>query len=361
MNKRVAVGLSGGVDSSVAAYLLKKQGYDVVGVTMDIWNHAEDFKIGGGCLGEQAKEDARRLAEFLGIPYLLVDFRKEFKEKIMDYFASSYAKGETPNPCTRCNRLVKWEALFKGADELGADFVATGHYAKIKLLPNGRYSIANSKTARKDQTYALCNLSQEQLKRTILPIGDYEKEEVREFAREAGILLANKPDSQEICFIPDGDYAKYLDTYYGVKAEEGSFVDLSGKELGKHRGIVHYTVGQRKGLGVTFGKPMYVKKIDPKKKRVILSENEELFETRVLASEINYMAETKEEIEEKKSPYFAKIRYNHKGGACKLSFEGEKLVVDFLEPQRAPAPGQTLVVYTEAGDVVCGAKIVSDL
>lgn len=358
MKKRIAVGLSGGVDSSVAAYLLKKQGYDVVGVTMDIWNNSENFIIEGGCLGEQAKEDARKVAEFLGIPYLLVDFRKEFKEKIMDYFASSYAKGETPNPCTRCNRLVKWEALFKGAGELGADYVATGHYAKIKLLANGRYSIANSKTAKKDQTYALCNLTQEQLKRTVLPIGEYEKEEVRELAREAGFLLANKPDSQEICFIPDGDYAKYLETYYGMYAEKGSFVDIYGKELGEHKGIIHYTVGQRKGLGMTFGKPMYVKKIEPEKKRVVLSSNEELFEKRVVADEINFMAETREEIEKGDKTYLTKIRYNHGGGLSHLSFQGDRLVVDFIEPQRAPAPGQTLVVYSEEGDVVCGGKIV---
>lgn len=358
MKKRVAVGLSGGVDSSVAAYLLKKQGFDVVGVTMDIWNHSEDFLIEGGCLGEKAKEDARRVAEFLDIPYLLVDFRKEFKEKIMDYFAASYERGETPNPCTRCNRLVKWEALFKGATELGADFVATGHYARIRKLPNGRFSIANSKTAKKDQTYALCNLSQEQLKRTLLPIGEYEKEEVRAFAREAGFLLADKPDSQEICFIPDGDYAGYLEKYYGIKAESGDFVNLSGEALGKHRGIVHYTVGQRKGLGVTFGKPMYVKKIEPAKKRVVLSENEALFEKRVYASDLNYMGETREEIEEKKGKYQAKIRYNHKGGECYLSFEGENLVVEFLEAQRAPAPGQTLVVYNREGDVVLGGRII---
>lgn len=358
MKKKIAVGLSGGVDSSVAAYLLKKQGYDVVGVTMDIWNNSEDFIIEGGCLGEQAKEDAKKVAEFLGIPYLLVDFRKEFKEKIMDYFASSYAKGETPNPCTRCNRLVKWEALFKGAEELGADYVATGHYARIRKLSNGRYSIANSKTAKKDQTYALCNLTQEQLKKTILPIGEYEKEEVRELAKEAGFLLANKPDSQEICFIPDGDYAKYLETYYGMQAEPGSFVDIYGKELGTHRGIVHYTVGQRKGLGITFGKPMYVKRIEPKQKRVVLSDNEELFESLVMAEELNFMAETREEIEEGKKTYRAKIRYNHLGGRCTLSFEGERLFVHFEEPQRAPAPGQTLVVYNEEGDVVCGGKIV---
>lgn len=361
MSKRIAVGLSGGVDSSVAAYLLKKQGYDVVGVTMDIWNNSEDFLIEGGCLGEKAKLDAKRVAEFLNIPYLLVDFRKEFKEKVMDYFADSYKKGETPNPCTRCNRLVKWEALFRGADELKADYVATGHYARIRQLPNGRYSIANSATAKKDQTYALCNLSQEQLKRTVLPIGEYEKEEVREIAKEAGILLANKPDSQEICFIPDGDYAKYLDKYYGVTAEQGDFVDLSGKELGRHKGIIHYTVGQRKGLGVTFGKPMYVKKIEPDKKRVILSSNEDLFEPRVYAEDINFMAETKEEIESGQRSYLAKIRYNHKGGSCRLSFVGDKLVVEFDEPQRAPAPGQTLVVYNEAGDVVCGAKIIDRL
>ena len=240
----------------------------------------------------------------------------------------------------------------------GADYVATGHYAKIRQLPNGRYSIANSHTAAKDQTYALCNLTQEQLKKTLLPIGDYEKSEVRKIAQKAGIEVASKPDSMEICFIPDGDYAAYIENEYGIVAKKGNFIDVNGKVLGEHRGIVHYTVGQRKGLGITFGKPMFVKEIRPETNEVVLSDNEGLFSTRVVAERVNFMAETREEIEALNKIYMAKIRYNHKGGDCKLSFDGERVVAEFLEPQRASAPGQTLVVYNEAGEVVCGGRIV---
>lgn len=358
MAKKVVVGLSGGVDSSVVAYLLKKEGYDVYGVTMDIWTEGAVDSITGGCLGAKAKEDARQVAKTLGIPYKIVDVREKFREGVMDYFADAYKNGQTPNPCTLCNKLVKWEALFEGAKHFGADFVATGHYAKIRRLPNGRYTIANSQSATKDQTYALCNLTQEQLKSTLLPLGGYEKTEVRKIAYEAGIEVASKPDSMEICFIPDGDYAGYLEKEYGIAARRGNFIDADGKILGEHRGIVHYTIGQRKGLGIAFGKPMFVKEIRPESNEVVLSDNEGLFTTRVLAEKINFMAEIREEIEVSHKVYMAKIRYNHKGGKCTLSFEGDNIVAEFLEPQRASAPGQTLVVYNEAGEVVCGGRII---
>lgn len=358
MKKKVVVGLSGGVDSSVAAYLLKKQGYEVYGVTMDIWKEGAIDTVNGGCLGAKAKEDAARVAETLGIPYKIVDVRERFRENVMDYFADSYKNGETPNPCTLCNRKVKWEALFKGAELFGAEYTATGHYAKIRQLPNGRYTIANSHTAAKDQTYALCNLTQEQLKRTLLPIGDYEKSEVRRIAKEAGIEVASKPDSMEVCFIPDGDYVSYLEKEYGIITPKGIFIDTEGNVLGEHRGIVHYTIGQRKGLGIAFGKPMFVREIRPETNEVVLSDNEGLFAARVVAENINFMAETREEIERLNKIYLAKIRYNHRGGECRLSFEDDKIIADFLEPQRASAPGQTLVVYNEAGEVVCGGKII---
>lgn len=358
MLKKVAVGLSGGVDSSVAAYLLKEQGYEVYGITMDIWTEGAIDTVNGGCLGSRAKEDARKVAEVLEIPYKIVDVREKFKENVMDYFADAYKNGETPNPCTLCNRMVKWEALFKGAEAFGADFVATGHYAKIRELQNGRYTIANSSTAAKDQTYALCNLTQEQLRRTLLPIGDYEKSEIRRIAAEAGIEIAAKPDSMEVCFIPDGDYAGYLEKEYGIFSSRGNFVDTGGHILGEHRGIIHYTIGQRKGLGIAFGRPMFVKEIRSETNEVVLSDNEGLFGKRVVAERINFMAETREEIENSDKIYMAKIRYNHKGGDCKLSFEGDKIIADFLEPQRASAPGQTLAVYNEAGEVVCGGRII---
>ena len=217
--KKVVVGLSGGVDSSVAAYLLKKQGYEVIGVTMQIWQEEEpEFQEeNGGCCGLSAVDDARRVAAKLEIPYYVMNFRKEFKENVIDYFIKEYQEGRTPNPCIACNRYVKWEALLKRSLDIGADYIATGHYARVEQLENGRYAIRNSVTARKDQTYALYNLTQEQLAHTLMPVGAYTKEEIRQIAAEAGIPVAHKKDSQEICFVPDNDYAGFIEKSTGQK------------------------------------------------------------------------------------------------------------------------------------------------
>ena len=207
MKKRVVVGMSGGVDSSVAAYLLKEQGYEVIGVTMQIWQDEDKAAAeeNGGCCGLSAVEDARRVAQVLDIPYYVMNFKKEFKENVMDYFVQEYLAGRTPNPCIACNRYVKWEALLKRSMEIGADYIATGHYARISQLQNGRFAIRNSVTASKDQTYALYNLTQFQLAHTLMPVGDYEKDQIRKLAQENRLLVAHKPDSQDICFVPDGD------------------------------------------------------------------------------------------------------------------------------------------------------------
>ena len=245
--------MSGGVDSSVAAYLLKQQGYDVIGVTMQIWQQEDNqtMEENGGCCGLSAVEDARHVAQMLGIPYYVMNFRREFDEKVIQYFMKEYLEGRTPNPCIACNRYVKWESLLQRSLEIGADYIATGHYARIDLLPNGRYAIRQSVTAHKDQTYALYNLTQEQLSRTLMPVGNYEKTQIREIADSLGLYVAHKPDSMEICFVPDQDYARFIEENSGKKVPEGNFVTADGRVVGRHRGITHYTVGQRKGLNLS--------------------------------------------------------------------------------------------------------------
>ena len=243
--------MSGGVDSSVAAYLLKLQGYEVIGVTMQVWDAACSLQMEreGGCCGQSAVEDARRVCGVLGIPYYVMSFRDVFQEKVIDYFIREYVNGRTPNPCLACNRYVKWEALLIKAREIGAKYIATGHYARTMQLPNGRFVVKNSVTARKDQTYALYRLTQEQLSHTLMPVGEYDKADVRRMAAEAGIPVAAKPDSEEICFVTDDDYAGYVERNAPeLVPAPGRFIYRDGTDLGPNRGIVHYTVGQRKGL-----------------------------------------------------------------------------------------------------------------
>ena len=290
--KKVVVGMSGGVDSSVAAYLLKEQGYDVIGVTMQIWQDEEQTiqEENGGCCGLSAVDDARRVAADLEIPYYVMNFKKEFKRDVIDYFIEEYRQGRTPNPCIACNRYVKWESLLKRSMDIGADYIATGHYARIIKLDNGRYTLMRSATLAKDQTYALYNLTQEQLSHTLMPVGEYSKDEVREIADKINLQVANKPDSQDICFVPDGDYASFIENSTGEKIQPGNFVDQEGNILGQHKGIIHYTVGQRKGLGLSLGHPVFVLEIRPETNEVVIGDNEDSLSYIVRANRINFMS-----------------------------------------------------------------------
>ena len=354
---KVVVGMSGGVDSSVAAWLLKEQGYDVIGVTMQIWQDEPELiqEENGGCCGLSAVDDARRVAQILDIPYYVMNFKKEFKANVMDYFVDEYLHGRTPNPCIACNRYVKWESLLQRSLAIGADYIATGHYARIEQLPNGRYAIRNSVTAAKDQTYALYNLTQEQLAHTQFPVGELSKHEVREIAEANGFINADKPDSQDICFVPDGDYAGFIEREIGDSvAKEGNFVLEDGTVLGKHKGITHYTIGQRKGLNLSMGKPVFVTEIRPETNEVVIGDNEDLIVREDYADRINFMSVP--DLKEKQH-FKAKIRYAHQGAQALIEQIDDDLIrCTFEEPQRAMTPGQALVFYD--GEYVAGGGTI---
>ncbi len=355
--KKVIIGMSGGVDSSVAAALLLEQGYEVIGVTMKIWPESlgEEKAVEGGCCSLSAVDDARRVANQLGIPYYVMNFQDVFEKTVIDYFVDEYQKGRTPNPCIACNKFVKFDALLKKAVAMGVDYVATGHYAKVKYdQALDRVLLMKSVTVAKDQTYALYNLTQEQLKHILMPLGDYTKDETRKMAIELGLGVASKPDSQEICFVEDNNYAGFIQSRTGQKGEKGFFVDTEGNVLGEHKGIIHYTIGQRKGLGIAFGKPMYVISIDVENNRVILGESGKEYSDGLIAFNSNFIPFEKLDKEMKVG---AKIRYSAKEAEAIIRpYEDDKLKVEFKVPQRAITPGQAIVFYD--GDVVVGGGTI---
>ena len=353
--QRVAVGMSGGVDSSVAALLLLKQGYEVLGVTMDFWHDDE-----GDAIYENLSDaaDARAVCEVLGIEHLAINYTPQFRESVERDFIEEYRAGRTPNPCIVCNPAVKWKAILDAADERGIEYVATGHYAKIVTTAAGRLSVIPSQSVGKDQSYVLYRLSQEQLRRTLFPIGDMDKNEVRRIAVDAGLPVADKPDSQDICFVDEASYADYLAKKLPKEAFcGGNFVDTSGNILGCHKGYMRYTVGQRKGLGIALGRPMFVKRIDPKKNTVTLCDDEELYVRDVCADSPYYMGD---EVFGEDVVYTGRIRYSHRGEECRVRYlSDDRLVISFETPVRAPAPGQSVVLYRD-GYIAGGATITAD-
>lgn len=344
MSKKVAIGLSGGVDSSVAAYLLKEKGYDLIGITMKV----SDVDI---------SEDAAKVAQKLGIPYHILDLRDEFKNHVIDNFAEEYLQGRTPNPCAMCNKYIKFGILLQKSKELGADYIATGHYAKVEEH-NSRYLVLNAKDDKKDQTYMFYSLTQDVLKHILMPCGEYTKVQIREIARNLGLEVHDKKESMDICFIPDNDHGKYIQSLECKdRIKPGNFVDKQGNILGKHKGLIYYTIGQRKGLGLSLGKPGFVVDIIPERNEVVIGDESEIFNSGLIAKDINFIPfdslENPMEVE-------AKIRYSTtKSKATIIPFEEGKVKVVFEDKQRAITKGQRVVFYIQ--DMLVGGGTIEDI
>ncbi|MBR5404803.1 MAG: tRNA 2-thiouridine(34) synthase MnmA [Oscillospiraceae bacterium] len=345
---KALIAMSGGVDSSVAAYLTGAAGFTGIGCTMRLWD-----ADGDDCAAEKDAEDARFAAERLGMEHHIFDFRADFREQVIGGFVRCYLCGRTPNPCIECNRHFKFARLLARADALGCEKIVTGHYARTEETDRG-FVLRRGLDAAKDQSYVLYMLTQAQLSRLMLPLGGLTKAAVRQIAAEQGFLNAGKHDSQDICFVPDGDYARVVERVSGTQAVPGEFVDLSGNVLGQHRGIIHYTVGQRRGLGIALGAPAYVVGIDAEKNRVILGKNEDLFTNTALLSGMNWISGS---LPQEPVRCTAKIRYRHTAQPAWLRFTGtDTAVLRFDAPQRAITAGQAAVCYD--GDIVLGGGCI---
>lgn len=356
MNERALIAMSGGVDSSVAACLIKEQGYDATGITLKLFDN-EDIgeKKEKTCCSLDDIDDARNVCRKIGIPYYVYNFKDSFKENVIDRFIFAYENGCTPNPCIDCNRYIKFEKLMQRADELDFDYVVTGHYSVIEYDEGlQRYLLRKSPDVTKDQSYVLYSLTQRQLSRTLLPLGKLTKHEVRKIAEKYNLINAQKHDSQDICFVPDGDYAKFIEQYTGRKYDFGDFVDENGNVLGTHKGIIRYTIGQRKGLGLALPHPMYVKEKDIANNKVILCDNDRLFSKELYAKDINLIAYEKLD---KPLHIKARVRYNQpEQDATVEQLSDNKLHIVFDKPQRAISKGQAVVLYDE--DVVVGGGTI---
>ena len=335
---RALIALSGGVDSSVAAYLMKQAGYDCVGASLRLLDSADTA-------------DAKMVAKALDIPFYAFDMREEFKKEIIDEFISSYENGLTPNPCVICNRVFKFGYLYDKAKELGCDYIVTGHYAKI-VEQNGEFSLRKSQNTAKDQSYFLYSVKSDMLPKIIFPLEDYSKDEIRKIAADLGFSTATKKDSQDICFIPNGDYAAVIESLTGKDYKKGDFIDLNGKKLGTHSGIIRYTIGQRKGLGIALGKPMFVGKKDAAANTVMLCDDNELYSDSLVAKEFNWLKKP----DSAEFTCKARIRYRHIEQPATVTIEGDKVYIKFNEPQRAITPGQSVVLYDD--DMVLGGGII---
>lgn len=359
--KKALIAMSGGVDSSVAALIMKEKGYSCIGATMKLFQPKEDscnIKKSKTCCSLEDVEDARNVSYNLGIPYYVFNYTREFEEKVIDKFIDRYKKGETPNPCIDCNRYMKFDHLYQRAIELGCEKIVTGHYARIEYDEKAdRYILKKGRDLNKDQSYVLYSLTQEQLSMLDFPLGDYDKEKIRELASSNDFLNADKKDSQDICFIPDGNHKKFIEEYTGKVLTDGIFKDLQGNVLGKHEGYYKYTIGQRKGLGISAKTPLFVIDINPETNEVIVDEEKHLFKSFLIADDFNWLSIKKPE-EGRELLVKAKVRYRQiEQDAVVKVIEDSKVLVTFINPQRAITKGQAVVLYDE-DKVVGGGTII---